>query len=107
MAIALLVAGILGGALLLTTAILLCVLNYSEKLWGPLVSIVLGGTVAAIIAVASGLKEARIEQRFATSVLFDHGLAALLPFDVNAQKISVRLSTLAALTGSTRSRRGD
>ena len=83
--------------LLLVAAILLCFLNYSEKLWGPIVSIVLGGTVAAIIAVASGLKETRIEQGFATSVVLDHGLAAFLPFDVTAQKLSMRLSSLASL----------
>ncbi len=97
MAVALLVAAVLGGALLLVAAILLCFLNYREKLWGPIVSIVLGGTVAAIIAVASGLKETRVEQGFATSVVLDHGLAAFLPFDVTAQKLSMRLSSLASL----------
>ena len=97
MAVALLVAAVLGGALLLVAAILLCFLNYSEKLWGPIVSILLGGTVTAIIAVASGLKETRTEQGFATAVVFDHGLAAFLPFDVNAPKIGLRLSNLASL----------
>ncbi len=97
MAVALLVAGVLGGALLLAAAVLLCILNYSEKLWGPIVSILLGGTVTAIIAVASGLKETRTEQGFATAVVFDHGLAAFLPFDLNAPKISHRLSNLASL----------
>jgi len=97
MALALLIVGVTGFVLLLATATLLCVLNYSEKLWGPIASIALGGVVAAIIAVASGLKESRIEQGFATSVVFQGGLPAFLVFDVNAQKVSLRLSTLASL----------
>src|SRR5438309_26970 len=97
MAIALIVAGALGGLLLLVAAVLLCVMNYSEKRWGPIISIWLGGIVTVLIAVASGLKETRIEQGFASSVVFDHGLAAFLPFDANSPKTSRRLSTLASL----------
>jgi hypothetical protein len=97
MALALLIVGGIGFVFLLVTATLLCVLNYSEKLWGPIVSIALGGVVAAIIAVASGLKESRIEEGFATSVVFQQGLPALLIFDPQAEKLSARLSDLASL----------
>jgi len=97
MAIALFVTTAIGGALLLAAAVLLCVLNWNEKILGTLASILLGGIVTAIIAVSSTLKETRIDRGFATSVVFDQGLPAFLPFDPSAPKMSMRLSTLSSL----------
>jgi len=95
MGVALLGAALLGGLLLLVAAVLLCYLNFSERIYGPLVSVFLGGTVAAIIAVASSLKVTEIERAFGASILFEAGLPAFLPPDPNAPRVSHRLSTLA------------
>lgn len=61
-----------GAAVVLACCTLYLVsLNWSEKLYGPIVSILLGGTVTSLIAVIVVLKESVSETHWTSSILFD------------------------------------
>src|SRR5690349_10841935 len=62
----------LAGLVLLTAATAyLCYLNWNEKIYGPLLSIVLVGVAAAFASVFVTLKESRIESSFAAPIVID------------------------------------
>jgi hypothetical protein len=71
MASLIVISGILGGGLLLLTAVLLVHLNWSAKIYGPVISILLIGTATTLATLFTLLKESQVESVMTTSVMLD------------------------------------
>ncbi len=69
--VVLIVALVCAGLLLIVTA-LLVYLNWSPKVWAPLLSAIAVGLVTVIIAIFSNLKDTDLERVFASSVVIDN-----------------------------------
>ena len=94
--VALMVAG---SMLIAVGTIWLVVLNWSQKLYGPLVSIALGGLVTVLITVVALLREERIQDTFATALAFDastNSLPLVTP-DLGSPSVAFRLSEMSML----------
>lgn len=76
MAKLILFTGYVGSALLFTVTVVLVLLNRSEKVLAPVLSILLVGTAATLAAVLAILKESKKEASFVTSVVFDTAAGA-------------------------------
>lgn len=71
MAKLILFTGYIGFALLFTVTIVLVLLNRSEKVLAPVLSILLVGTATTLATVFAILKASKKEASFVTSVVFD------------------------------------
>lgn len=65
------IAGITGAGLLLLTTVLLVHLNWSAKIYGPVISILLIGTATTLATLLTLLKESQVESVMTTSVMLD------------------------------------
>ena len=70
------VAVIGGSALLFAATLALVILNWSQKILTPFLSILMSGTATTLAALLVTLKESSIESAFATSVVLDTGEGA-------------------------------
>jgi hypothetical protein len=89
-----LIPAIVGALLVFASTIALVVLNWSEKTFAPVLSILLVGTATTLAAVLVSLKESTSESTFVTSVVFDKvdGAPAWIEFDPSSPKITSHLS---------------
>src|SRR5438105_2704299 len=90
---------IVGGFCLAAATAWLVWMNWSTKLYSPLLSIFLGGTVTTFITVVALLKESSVADTFVTSVAFDTSISTLplLIPDPSNLKTTMRLSELGSL----------
>lgn len=71
MARVILFSGITGVGLLLLTTVLLVHLNWSAKIYGPVISILLIGTATTLATLSTLLKESQVESVMTTSIMLD------------------------------------
>lgn len=84
-------AGLSGFLLMLIATITLVVLNWSEKVLAPVLSILLVGTATTLGAVLITLKRSTLESSFPTSLVFDEDQGA--PVLVIADPMNFRLTS--------------
>jgi len=101
--------GYIGFALLFAVTIVLVLLNRSEKVLAPVLSILLVGTAATLAAVLAILKESKKEASFVTSVVLDTvaGAPAFITSDQGDPKLTQRFSDLFLLGRPAVRRNGD
>jgi hypothetical protein len=94
-----LLLGAFGCLLLFIATIYLVKLNWSTKIITPPSVIFLGAVVTTFITILLFLKETKIEAAFSASVIIDktQNLPAMLPFNRENEKVSLRLSNVASL----------
>jgi hypothetical protein len=99
MATIIIVAAVLGFALLFSATLILVILNWGEKTYSPVFSILLVGTATMLAAVLVSLKSASIESAFTTSVVIDttQGVPPLFILDPHNVKLTSRLNDLSML----------
>lgn len=99
MATLIVAAAVLGFVLLLAATLTLVLLNWSEKTYGPVLSILLVGTATMLAAVLVTLKGAVIDSAFTTSIVLDTaaGRPPLIALDQNHLKPTSRLRDLSTL----------
>jgi hypothetical protein len=88
-----------GFLLLMISTIALVVLNRSEKILAPVLSILLVGTATTLATILAILKESNKQESFVTSVVFDSvtGAPASITPDQGDPKLVFRLSELSDL----------
>src|SRR2546425_1648058 len=93
--------GFIGFVLMFVATVRLVTLNWNERLYGPLFSILLGGTVTTFITVLALLKESKVEAASAMFVVWDGKenlpLRYLAPHDAPGPRVHERLRQLADL----------
>lgn len=90
----------IGTLLLVLATIGLVVLNWSDKVWNPLLSLFFVGTLTTFVTVLVILKESKEETAFTTSVIVDedeHLPLLVFPQPQNLE-LTLRLSDLAMLS---------
>ena len=91
--------GLGAGVLLFVATCVLVWFNWSQKIWSPILSIALGGTVTVLLTILAILKEDVVEQRYATSVVFDSsaGATAFVTPATNGGLAALRFAELSTL----------
>jgi len=109
MGTAIVVAAMVGFALLLVATVTLVIMNWSEKTLAPVLSILLVGTATTLAAVLVSLKPSSLESAFATSVVLDTSEGApplVIPSLGTNPKTASRLSELSRLGHPARNQDG-
>jgi len=99
MATIIIVAAVAGFLLLFSATLILVILNWGERTYSPVFSILLVGTATMLAAVLVSLKSSAIESAFTTSVVMDTtaGAPPLPGLDPINMKLTSRLNDLSML----------
>jgi hypothetical protein len=95
--------------LLVAITVVLAHLNWSEKLYNPLLSLAFVGTATAFVTILLPLKGSQNETEFTTSVVVDetsHTLPLIMP-DGRVTRVMNRLGELSSVSRPTRGTGGD
>lgn len=95
--------------LLVAITVVLAHLNWSEKLYNPLLSLAFVGTATAFVTILLPLKGSQNETEFTTSVVVDetsHTLPLIMP-DGRVTRVMNRLGELSSISRPTRGTGGD
>ncbi len=90
---------IIGGALLLFATVFLITLNWSGRVFGPLVSFLVGGTVTTLVTLTSMLQPSSADGFFLTSVVLDtaEGAPPIVGANIAALEYTRRMSDYTGL----------